>query len=163
MFEGKLRTKGRLYGGTVMDRVRAKTGTKDHKGCIPWIGGKTKAGYGSFCYFFKKYYAHRVVAEAKFGKLKPGDEVCHKCDNPGCINPDHLFIGTHAENIQDCVRKGRQPKGEDNGQHKVSEKQVRAIRELLSQGVTQKRIAQHYPLSQQTISEIATRKIWKHI
>lgn len=77
-------------------------------GCWEWLGSKNRVGgYGIFYRNRKKYYAHRYYYEAVFGEIPKGLSACHKCDNPGCVNPNHIFIGTHRDNMLDASRKGR--------------------------------------------------------
>lgn len=76
-------------------------------GCWEWMGAKTKNGYGHMNIFYKNQYAHRISYEIKYGEIPVGMVACHKCDNPACVNPDHIFIGTQKDNIQDMIKKGR--------------------------------------------------------
>lgn len=75
--------------------------------CWNWIAGKSDKGYGSFCYNNKNYPAHRASWTIHYGRIPDGLLVCHKCDNPQCVNPNHLFLGTHRDNARDMVRKDR--------------------------------------------------------
>lgn len=85
-------------------------GNKDE--CWRWAGGtKTPKGYGMLDVNYKKIYAHRVSYMIHFGEIPEGLLVCHKCDNPGCVNPSHLWLGTHTDNLKDASVKGRWVKG----------------------------------------------------
>lgn len=76
--------------------------------CWVWSGAKTPKGYGQVCWGGRRTYAHRVAWELSVGEPpKPGHEICHHCDNPSCVRPDHLFMGTRSDNMHDCHRKGR--------------------------------------------------------
>jgi len=131
--------------------------------CWEWTGFKHK-GYGRFSVGVRRLRSHRVAWELTHGPIPDGMLVLHTCDNPGCVNPDHLFLGTQADNMADMVSKGRQPfvkvLGEGVGTSKLAEDQVRSIR---SDPRSQRAIARDYGVSQTAISEIKNRKRWRHI
>lgn len=133
-------------------------------GCWNWIGAKTSAGYGNTRFDYSNMSAHRVMWIKVYGHIEPGLFVCHHCDNPSCVNPDHLFLGTCQDNTDDMKRKGRQNIGVRNPSARVNENDVRAIRSLLRTGSwKQREIATVYGLNQVTVSEISLRKTWRHV
>jgi len=95
--------------------------------CWLWTGGKTRAGYGHLreggC-TGKHVYAHRVSWELRHGTIPPGLHVLHRCDTPRCVNPAHLFVGTHADNMADRDAKGRQARGSRSGAHTHPERRA---------------------------------------
>lgn len=99
------------YKAAVTDPVATIMGRIDRSGgpdaCWPYTGTRLPKGYGSHKANHRHWYAHRVAYEQTYGPIADGLEVCHKCDNPPCCNPTHLFLGTHAENMQDKIDKGR--------------------------------------------------------
>jgi len=82
-------------------------------GCWEWTAGKTAAGYPMFRADEKLIYGHRFSYEHFIRKIPAGLLICHKCDNPGCVNPHHFFVGTQADNVNDCIKKGRQLRDEN--------------------------------------------------
>ena len=103
-------------------------------GCWFWMAGKFKQGYGSF--YFKGHHvkAHRIAWELTYGAISEGKKVCHHCDNPFCVNPEHLFMGTQRDNIRDMMAKGRSPTvgasqvGENNRNAKLTKEDALIIR-----------------------------------
>ncbi|RSK29880.1 HNH endonuclease signature motif containing protein [Hymenobacter metallilatus] len=75
--------------------------------CWVWQRGLNRTGYGQFCVFGSNIYAHRFSYSLHFGPIPDGMVICHKCDNPSCVRPEHLFLGTYSDNTQDAVQKGR--------------------------------------------------------
>ena len=85
--------------------------TKEENGCLEWNLGRDRAGYGVACWDGKHESSHRVAWKITHGEIPEGMHVCHHCDNPPCINPEHLFLGTAIDNMRDCAAKGRNNKG----------------------------------------------------
>jgi len=128
--------------------------------CWLWHGCMTN-GYGQMSVCGTMYYAHRLSYCIHF--KDPGElETCHECNNKLCVNPNHLFLGTHQENVQHGFDTGRSSKGILNACAKLSESDVREIRQLQDL-VPQTQIAKMYNVSQTTIHYIFTGKTWTHV
>ena len=137
--------------------------------CWSWLASRSRFGYGNFRVGDKIELAHRVVWEMINGPVPSGDHhgttcVCHTCDNPDCVNPGHLFLGTQRDNIRDRVSKGRSSggsfRGEDNPSSKLAELDVLHIKDLLAAGCRQSGIAEAFNISGAEIYRIATGKCW---
>lgn len=136
-----------------MDRFWSKV-TKT-EGCWLWNASKCSSGYGTFGYEGRVESAHRV--SLKLSGVDPkGYIVLHTCDNPACVNPAHLTLGTHADNMEDMKRKGRKSS-------KLSPDDVRAIKKLLADSMSQTKIAAMFNVNQSQISYIKSGKYWSHI
>jgi hypothetical protein len=136
--------------------------------CWLWTHRKNRDGYGTLnitvgVRTYKALLAHRRAWEITRGEIPDGKIVCHKCDNPACVNPAHLWVGTHADNVRDKVRKGRHPRGENASSHKLSESDVVSIKARLPQGVRSDKLAAEYAVSPVTISDIKRGITWRHI
>lgn len=135
-------------------------------GCIEWIAGKNPAGYGVMGTWPKTTLAHRGAWIVANGVIENGLHVCHHCDNPACVNPEHLFLGTPADNCADKIRKGRMrwgnnPKrGADAPQAKLTEEQAKEIIFASGSGTE---IAKRYGISQQSVCDIKNGRRWKHL
>lgn len=139
---------------------------KQPNGCWEWTGFRLKFGHGYLTYKRKQVLAHRLAYTLTFGGIPDGLHVCHKCDNPPCCNPSHLFIGTQLDNIADRDAKGRcaHQKGEKNGRSKLTDALVIDIRKKLSDGTeTKAAIGREYGVSEVLIGLIARRKVWLHV
>lgn len=135
---------------------------KQENGCWIWKGGKSGRGYG---YFFVEIgnqpRAHRFSYEHHKGAIPEGMFVCHACDVPLCVNPEHLWVGTPKENTQDYISKGHPPNGEGNNSSKLTQKDVDEIRRLYATGeYAQQQIARMFGVAQVTVSAIARHRIW---
>ena len=147
---------------TIKESFREKTGLD-----WQWKAGKTSYGYGLMSIGKKLEYAHRVSYQIHNGKIPQGMHVLHSCDDPGCVNPEHLHLGTNEDNIREKVERGRSVYqvyyGEENPMSKFTNKQVIDIRKRYKNGTRQCVFVKEYGVSATTISDIVNRKIWKHI
>lgn len=146
------------------------------KSCWIWKGGLDKDGYGQFN--FKENNINNHVRSHRFsyflhkGEIPINMNILHKCDNPKCVNPDHLFIGTTQDNVNDRQRKGRSyngdnllkiiKRGEENNMSKLKEKDIIEIRKL-SATLKQNKIAKMFNVERHTIHKITSYKTWKHV
>ena len=128
--------------------------------CWIWKAGVIYGGYGTIWEKGHKVGAHRVSYELKFGPVPKGLSVLHHCDNPPCVRPEHLFLGTQQSNIDDMREKGRQRyvSGEQAGSSKLTSMQVLEIRRRRSLGELQGNLAREFHVNQSQISMIVRRK-----
>ncbi len=154
-------------------------------GCWVWLGARDKKGYGRFKDPARKSAAcaHRISYEHFVGPIPAGLFVCHRCDNPACVRPDHLFVGTHRDNMDDMAAKGRSTftrwpelicrpwldcperlcRGADHPSAKLTLERVRSIRQRIAAGETQTGLAREFGVTQANISSIVRRKTWAHL
>ena len=138
---------------------------KNKKGCWEWQGYKQR--YGKLGINHKVILAHRYSWELHKGKIPKGLCVLHKCDNPPCVNPKHLFLGTLKDNMQDMIKKGRANhpgmKGEQHPNAKITTEVVMIIRKLYKRpDLTYEKLAGEFNLSFSHIGRIIKKKQWKH-
>ncbi len=137
-------------------------------GCCEWPAYRLWTGYGRFKSGGLQHRAHRFAWVLTHGEPPPGMLVCHRCDNPACVRPDHLFLGTHADNARDMVSKGRAPKGSGRvGSQCVTSKLTEAIvlqaRVEHAQGITYQELAEKYGVARDTIRDAVRGFTWKHV
>ena len=164
---------------TPQQRLDAKSTIVPFCGCQLWFGASVPSGYGVSHYEGRQQYAHRVAWQLKHGPIPDGLLVLHVCDMPACINVNHLFLGTDADNMADKMAKGRwkggAPKGDRNPMygrrgvntgerstnHKLTQKQVDEIRSTYKRGVTrQVDIAERFGINQAHVSSIIRGVVW---
>lgn len=136
--------------------------------CWLWTGGHQPFGHGSFSDKGINIAAHRFSFILFFGEIpktkNPLDNcICHKCDNPPCVNPEHLFLGSNAENLADMRNKGRRAKGEQINASVFADDDVRLIRKRVSAGEGFRALGREFGVSHGAISNIYYRKTWKHV
>lgn len=139
--------------------------TKNSK-CWVWSRGTDVGGYGKFKINCKQHKTHRMSYQIFVGEIPKGKFVLHKCDNPPCCNPKHLFIGSQADNVKDRDNKNRgyDRRGEKHPQSKLTEEDIREIRRLYSTGYYyQKDLGKAFGITQAIVSKIHKRQIWSHI
>ena len=146
------------------DRVKAQTVIKEN-GCHEFTGSKNEYGYGRIHQDKKLVFVHRAVYENKHGWIPKGMVVMHNCDNPSCINPEHLSLGYQSDNMKDMYNKGRGNNlaGSKHGMAKIQEADVVKIKQRLSDGDTCVSIAKDYGVSEGTIRNIKKGRNWKHV
>lgn len=146
------------------DRFWSLVGFGGDDGCWPWRGYRERNGYGRFGVLRKQWLAHRVIYWLTFG-TEP-EAVCHRCDNPTCCNPRHLFAGTRADNNRDRASKRRSAHrpGAANHMAKLTDAVVIAARaEYAAGGISQQALANRLGVSQGTIGPVLLRKRWTHV
>lgn len=160
-----------------LPRFEAKWIPEPNSGCWLWTASTNHWGYGWFGVGGEVLLAHRVSWRMYVGEIPAGKFVCHKCDNPPCVNPDHLFVGTNAENIADRMRKGRRGGGSRtrgytrplfSGDHNpnaiLNSDAVAVIRGLYSRGgITQADIATAFGVARTTIQNVIDGNTWKGV
>jgi hypothetical protein len=138
---------------------------KTSSDCWEWIGLKSSKGYGVFKVDNENVSTHRYSWILHFGNIPNKLYVCHKCDNPSCVNPNHLFLGTQKDNMQDMSKKGRASNsvGTNNPRAKLSDKDVYEIRRLKSMGIKSNQLVKIFRTPLSTIVNITNNHTWKHL
>jgi len=131
--------------------------------CWEWIGNISCKGYGQIAVKGRTVGAHRFSWIIHNNAIPEGLQVLHKCDNRRCVNPNHLFLGTPQDNIDDMVNKERHARGSKNGSSKLNENDIVKILMLRRNGLTYGQIAEHFTVSDRQIEKICRRERWKHI
>ena len=167
-----LATNQKLTKEQRVDAFWSKVLKKDMQECWPWLAGQNQKNYALFWTGKRTEHAHRFSLELSLGRrLRKGEHALHKCDNPSCVNPNHLFVGTNMDNIQDKVKKGRQrggaganaAKGERHPKAKLKNADIFQIRKMIMEGKTPSEISRLYSVTIALICMIRDRKIWRHL
>jgi len=138
-------------------RFEAKFIPEPNTGCWLWTAARRGAGYGGFRDRGRIRRAHRVSYEIYNNvNVSSGIQVLHKCDTPLCVNPDHIFLGTHADNMKDMALKGR-------SNSKINEVTAKEVKKLLHQGCKPKDISKELNINVWTVYDISQRRSWKYI
>lgn len=160
-----------MYDQKVTKRFWAKVDKRGPDDCWKWYASTNPDGYGRFMLKGIQEKAHRMAWRLAFGEIPPNLCVCHTCDNPGCVNPDHLFIGSHMDNMADMREKGRAVghKGQDNPRACLRGAEVTEIRKIwdyhmqVSKYGLLKRMSEVYDIPYSTMDKIVHRTTWKHL
>lgn len=129
-------------------------------GCWEWQGAKDRGGYGILPYARRSYRAHKVALELDGRPPKPGQYACHKCNNPSCVRPSHLYPGTPTENMADAKANGTVRMGEEVHFAKLTERDITAIR---ASTLSHELIAKSFGVSRSCISMVKSGKTWGHV
>lgn len=124
--------------------------------CHIWGGAKNSQGYGQVTINGKRHYVHRIMFELHHGNIPPAGNVCHSCDTPLCCNPDHMFLGTQKDNMEDMAKKER------SGCRKLTVSDVKTIHRLRGT-LTHQQIANAFGVSAVTVGGIFNGRWWKHV
>ena len=157
---------GRTRDQQIEDFINHIDRSAGSNGCWVWKRGTTFGGYGCLNFNRKTTRTHRLMWILTTGPIPPDVELCHTCDNPPCCNPNHLFPGTHLENMQDMHKKNRnrQPKGERNAWAKLTAAKVTLMRELYASGrFSFRSLAKEFGVSKTQARYIVHRRKWKHV
>jgi len=145
---------------TTAERFHAKTEPEPNSGCWIWLGSRDRQGYGYFAISKRQIVkAHRF---AVIGEQRRNEQVLHRCDNPSCVNPSHLFLGSNLDNRRDSLLKGRVARGNSHGMSKLSEQSVSEIRAERARGITLAVLAARYGVGQNVVSAVARGIAWRH-
>lgn len=149
----------------VMARLlRNLEGTSEPGACLLWAGKKNQGGYGEIQHGKRVWKVHRLMWTLIVGPVPDDVEVCHSCDTPACVRVDHLFLGTHLQNMRDMAEKGRGvPSGVMGERHGAAKLTEAVVRTIFADPRSQALIAEQYGVAQSLVSQIKRKKVWKHL
>jgi hypothetical protein len=148
-----------------LDYFKSRSVVDGESGCWLWQHSRNRGGYGGIKTAGRNRPAHRVAFEIVSGQpVPPGLDVCHKCDVRNCVNPEHLFVGTRAENMADCARKGRGRKQEGRGDTAPAAKLTSAaVLEIRRSFLSASQLAQRFGVHKSTVLLARVGRTWGHI
>ena len=147
---------------SIEDRLN-KFHIKNHRGCWNWTGKKDRMGYGRCSFEGKKQFTHRISHKVFKGPVPDDLCVLHSCDNPACINPDHLRVGTQEDNAGDMLSRNRASVGERHTASKLNNESVMKIVKLRNDGMTIADIARNFDVASTTVSSVLRGHTWSHL
>ncbi len=159
-----------LTDSRTVGQILLRANIPDDK-CWEWTGAKSRFGHGRIKLNGKLHSPHRIVYQMLVGNIPENYLVCHRCDNPSCVNPRHLFVGTHSDNMKDCAAKGRLNsqlnaasfQGAKHPNAKLTDEKVREIRLRAANGEPKKRLAREFGVHKSIIQKVIQRKRWAHV
>lgn len=157
---GELRIRPYMAGKSLAERIKLMSAENLATGCWIWQRAVNNKGYGQLRYGEKLLLAHRASYEAAHGSIPEELFICHRCDTPACVNPDHLFAGLEQANSDDKLEKERQARGTSHGMARLTEDQIRAIR---IDPRRNKPVGDAYGITAGCVSMIKHRKRWAHV
>lgn len=145
-----------------------RAGARPPEGCWLWQGTRGVRGYGVMWRQNQAFKAHRISWAIHHGEIPHGNLVLHRCDVTSCIHPEHLFLGTNADNTHDMISKGRarltiSARGQEHGFARLVEDEVREIRRRAALGEPHAALSREFGIGQSSISRIVSRKRWSHV
>jgi hypothetical protein len=164
LVNGESKSCGCLKSPEIRKKLKSKIEI-DENGCWNFLGKLKKDGYGRMHYNGKYYPVHRLSYLIFVEYVEDSKLICHKCDNRKCLNPSHLYAGTHADNTRDMYERGRQNLkiGESHHNAKFKEHEILTFRRLHKNGVSISEISKKYSVPYKTIHKIISRKTWMHV
>ena len=147
-------------GATIDERIEYYSGPRTACGCRLWTGSLSEAGYAVLWWEGRLQRVSRLLLERKMGSIPDGILACHSCDTPDCVEESHIFAGSHQDNVDDCIAKGRNNRGERHGNAKLTEADVIAIRSAVG---SHSEVAAQFGVVQSAIYKIRTRRLWGHV
>lgn len=146
-------------------RFWSKVNRLGDEDCWEWTAVRNADGYGRFQLYRKIVSSHRASYLMFCGPIPSGMVVMHTCDNPPCVNPAHLVLGTQLENVRDCAAKNRRAnlKGEAHGMAFLTEKIVNAIRDAVASGFSQAEMGRAFGIRKGLVCDLVSRRTWRHI
>jgi hypothetical protein len=152
-----------VHGASLLERWNAYAGDRG-SGCWEWTGHRDPNGYGRLNVGNRPVLAHRIAWELFRGPITTADHICHRCDNPSCVRPEHLFKGDHTLNMADKMAKKRHRYGVSRGSaHGCAKLTEEAVREIRASTLKLRELAERYGISISQVSDIRRRKTWKHL